>query len=153
VDGLSPRQQLEAIHQDVKKMIASYRECFWDVIAPELEKNRIFLRKYRELDAKQKSVIDNYFDRQLFPILTPLAVDNARPFPFITNKSLSFAVELTDPEYEEETVFARIKIPTNRPRWLEASRNEDGITLVSIDDVIRENVERLFPGMNVLSAN
>ncbi|TNE74335.1 polyphosphate kinase 1 [bacterium] len=153
VDGLTPRQQLRAIRQEVKKMISSYRECFLDVLIPEMEKQNIFFKKYLDLEPAQKQVIDEYFNRQLFPILTPLAVDNSRPFPFISNKSRSFAVELIDPNNPEETVFARIKVPSNRPRWLQAERTADSITLVSIDDVIKENVDRLFPGMEVLSAN
>lgn len=153
VDGLTPRQQLRAIRHYVKGMITSYRDCFLTVLIPELEKSNIFLKKYADLKPEQKQVIDEYFNRQLFPILTPLAVDKSRPFPFISNKSISFAVELRDPNNPDDTLFARIKVPSNRPRWLVAERNEESMTMVSIDEIIKENVDRLFPGMDVLSAN
>lgn len=153
VDGLTPRQQLKAIRTDVKEMINSYRECFLQVLVPELENHQIYFKKYQNLLPEQKQVIDEYFNRQLYPILTPLAVDRSRPFPFISNKSRSFAVELSDPNNPDETVFARIKVPSNRPRWLTAEKTADSVTLVSIDEVIKENVDRLFPGMEVLSAN
>jgi len=153
VDGLTPKQQLKDIRHEVKEMINSYRECFLSVLVPELEQHNIHFKKYNELIPQQKQVIDEYFNRQLYPILTPLAVDQSRPFPFISNKSRSFAVELRDPNNQDETVFARIKVPSNRPRWLTAEKTNDSITLVSIDEVIKENVDRLFPGMDVLSAN
>lgn len=153
VDGMRPTEQLKAIRQNVKKMIESYRSCFLDNLVPEMAKEGIRFVKYTELIPEQKRVMDEYFNRQLFPILTPLAVDKSRPFPFISNKSRSFAIELKDPTNSEETVFARIKIPSNRPRWLVADKNESSIILVSIDDLIKEHIDRLFPGMDVLSAN
>lgn len=153
IDGLTPREQLQAIRDEVKKMINEYRDCFRNSLVPEMHNQGIHFERYANLNPDQKQVIDEYFNRQLFPILTPLAVDKSRPFPFISNKSRSFAVELESPHLDEETVFARLKVPTNRPRWLVAQQTPESVTLVSIDDVIKENIDRLFPGMDVLSAN
>ena len=152
VDGMTPMDQLKAIRKDVKKMINSYRDTFFNNIIPELEEAGIHFRSYRQLKPEQKRTIDDYFNRQLYPILTPLGVDEAHPFPFISNKSRSFAIELYNPDINEH-FFARLKIPKNRPRWLVAEQTEERVILVNIDDVIKENVERLFPGMEVESAN
>lgn len=152
IDGKTPVEQLKNIRQEVKKMLTQYRECFFKDLIPELKKNHIHFLKYNELNAAQKSKIDHYFEKQLYPILTPLAVDQSHPFPQISNKSRSFAVELRDPVTGEE-LFARIKIPSNRPRWLTAEQTEKSVTLVEIDDVIRHNIERLFPGAELISAH
>lgn len=152
VDGMTPLDQLKAIRKDVKGMIRDYRDTFLNSIIPELGQEGIYFNTYKELKPDQKQTIDDYFNRQLYPILTPLGVDEAHPFPFISNKSRSFAIELYNPEINEH-FFARLKIPKNRPRWLVAEQTDSEITLVNIDDVIRENIERLFPGMEVESAH
>lgn len=152
IDGHTPSEQLKMIHEEVKKMIALLRGTFFDDIVPELNKTGIFFRQYSELNEKQCRTMDEYFDRQLYPILTPLVVDQSHPFPLISNKSRSFAVELHDP-VTGESLFARIKIPANRPRWLVASKTEKETNLILIDDLIREKVGRLFPGATVVSAN
>ena len=152
VDGMTPLDQLKVIRKQVKQMIRDYRDTFLNSIVGELEQVGVHFKTYKELKPDQKQTIDDYFNRQLYPILTPLGVDEAHPFPFISNKSRSFAIELYNPEVNEH-FFARLKIPKNRPRWLVAEQSEHEITLVNIDDVIRENIERLFPGMEVESAH
>lgn len=152
VDGMTPPSQLTAIRDDVKKMIQSYRDCFLYDLIPELRKQNIFIERYDDLNESQKRTIEHYFDSQLYPILTPLAVDQSHPFPLISNKSRSFAVELRQKGIDE-TLFARVKVPSNRPRWLEAENNYGKLVLVSIDEVIQAHIDRLFPGMEILSAN
>lgn len=151
-DGYTPHEQLKAIRADVKKMISTYRDCFLNKLVPELAAESIKFVRYADLNQSQRKGIDLYFNKQLYPILTPLAVDNAHPFPFISNQSRSLAVELED-AVDPEPLFARIKIPTNRPRWLIVSQNEKETVFVSLDDLIKENVHLLFPGMKVKSAN
>lgn len=152
IDGMTPLEQLEAIRTDVKKMINAYRTCFFDSLVPAMQKEGIHFKSYEELTASQKVTINTYFEKQLYPILTPLVVDHSHPFPLISNKSRSFAIELNNPETDER-IFARIKIPNNRPRWLIAEQTDKKTILVTIDDVIRNNVHRLFPGAEIQSAN
>lgn len=152
VDGKSPKEQLEAIREDVHRMIKTYRNCFFDDIFPALEQEGIQFKGYDQLNKAQQKVVDDYFEYQLYPILTPLVVDQSHPFPLISNKSLSFAVELFDPETREK-LFARIKVPSNRPRWLTAEQSDRHWVLISIDDVIKKHMHRLFPGAEILSAN
>ncbi len=150
VDGRNPEEQLMEIRKEVRKMIENYRECFLKELIPALDQAGIKIRKYHQLNPKQKQKADEYFDRLLYPIITPLAVDESHPFPFISNKSRSFAIQLRDP-VENVELFARIKIPANRPRWINV--DTDQMLLVSISDIIHAKMEALFPGLDVISAH
>ncbi len=153
VDGKTPEEQLRAVRAEVKQMIRSLRGTFFDLLVPAMEREGIRFMKYRDLPEPAKSKLDRYFDKQLYSILTPLVVDQSHPFPFISNKSRSFAVELRDRRTGEK-VYGRIKIPSNRPRWIKAMEEENGpLVLVPIEDLIRSKVDRLFPGADLLSAN
>jgi len=152
VDGKTPSEQLRAIRTDVKEMIKALRGTFFETLVPALGAHHIQFTTYGNLTPAQQQKMDAYFNRQLYPILTPLVVDQSHPFPLISNKSRSFAVELHDPK-QDEHVFARIKIPSNRPRWLTVDKENGHITLLLIDDLIRAKIDRLFPGATILSAN
>jgi polyphosphate kinase len=152
VDGMSPEDQLKAIRLDVTRMVEAYRDCFLNSIIPSLSKEGVHFKRYFELSLNQRKIIEEYFNRQLYPILTPLAVDKSHPFPLISNKSRSFAVELRQPQ-TGDILFARVKVPSNRQRWLIVEKEDHEITYVSIDDVIKAHIHQLFPGMEVLSAN
>lgn len=152
VDGMSPADQLKAVREEVKKMIETYRGCFFDDLMPKLADKGISIKLYQELTDHQKSISDRYFQKQIYPIVTPLAVDESHPFPFISNQSLSFAIELLNPKTKEK-MFARLKIPANRNRFVEVYRRGNKIVLVPIEDIIRQKIDQFFPGMKVLSAN
>ncbi len=152
IDGHTPEEQLKKIRSSVRKMIKSYRNCYFNDLLPQLRKEGIFIREYHELSDELKEKADHYFESQLYPIITPLAVDEAHPFPFISNKSRSLAVKLEHPDTGEEH-FARIKIPANRPRWIEIERSGEQLSLLSISDLIKNKIHSFFPGMKILSAH
>lgn len=152
IDGLTPYDQLKSVRSAVQTMIETYRSCFFDDLLPALNKKGIHIKYYRELSDYQKGICDRYFQKQVYPIITPLAVDESHPFPFISNKSLSFAVELRNPRTKEKT-FARVKIPSNRTRFVQVHRKANSVILVPIEDIIREKMEVFFPGMEILSAH
>jgi len=152
IDGLTPREQLSAIRKDVKKMISTYRSCYFDDLIPALAGEGIVIRKYKDLDDSLKQKADDYFEKQLYPIITPLAVDEAHPFPFISNKSRSLAIRLKNPATGEKH-FARIKIPSNRPRWIELEHKNEKVSLLSVSDLIIRKIGRFFHGMEVESAH
>lgn len=152
VDGMSAADQLTAIRYEVQSMIESYRGCFFDELLPKLEEVGISIKKYDELTEYQRKVSDRFFQKQIYPIITPLAVDESHPFPFISNQSLSFAIELQNPKTREKH-FARLKIPTNRPRFIKVHRRGNRIVLVPIEDLIASKIGTFFPGMKVLSAH
>jgi polyphosphate kinase len=133
-------------------MIKHYRSCYLNDLLPELQKNGILIKEYSELEKSLQKKADEYFEKQIYPIITPLAVDEAHPFPFISNKSRSLAIKLRNPE-NNELLFARIKIPANRPRWIELERTDKKVVLLSVKDLIKEKINRFFPGVEVLSAN
>ncbi len=152
VDGMSASDQLKAIRHEVLEMIEDYRSCFFNDLIPLLEEEGISIKHYNELTDYQKKVSDNFFLKQIYPIVTPLAVDESHPFPFISNQSLSFAVELQNPKNKEK-FFARVKIPANRPRFIKVHRRGNRIVLVPIEDLIETKIDAFFPGMKVLSAH
>lgn len=152
IDGRTPEQQLKEIRKSVKKFIKRYRNCYLQELIPALNKEGVYIKRYNELSDDLKDKADEYFKKQVYPIITPLAVDEAHPFPFISSKSRSLAVKLKNRK-NGETLFARIKIPANRPRWIVLNQKKQSITLLSVKDLIVEKIERFFPGMEVLSAH
>lgn len=152
VDGLTPSDQLKKVRKEVQKMLEAYRKCFFEDLLPKLENKGIQLNDYSELTDYQKGVCDRYFQKQIYPIITPLAVDESHPFPFISNKSLSFAVELRNPRTKEKT-FARVKIPSNRTRFVQVQKKRNNVVLVSVEEIIREKMDLFFPGMEIISAH
>ncbi len=152
VDGMSASDQLKAIRHKVLEMIESYRSCFFKDLVPALAEKGIHIKEYAELSDYQKRVSDRFFQKQIYPIVTPLAVDESHPFPFISNQSLSFAIELQNPKSKEK-FFARLKVPANRPRLIQVHRKGNKVILVPIEDLIRTKIDLFFPGMDVLSAH
>lgn len=152
VDGRTPEQQLKEIRKEVLKMIRAYRRCYFKKLLPQLEKEGVKIVLFKNLSDELKEEAVEYFESQLYPIITPLAVDEAHPFPFISNKSRSLAVKLKSPG-SDDIHFARIKIPSNRPRWIKLKSEKKQTVLVSISDIIIQMIERFFSGMEILSAN
>ena len=117
-DGMTPQEQLAAIRIEVKKLLKRYSKCWKEELLPDLLDAGIIIKKVEDLDKDQRNYVRKYFDNNIFPTLTPLAMDFAHPFPFISNLCLNLAVIVRDPENGEK--FARIKIPTDLlPRLVE----------------------------------
>lgn len=152
IDGRTPERQLKELRKDILKMIRAYRECYFKELLPKLETEGVYITKYEDLSGGLKDEAKEYFESQLYPIITPLAVDEAHPFPFISNKSRSLAVKLKKPG-ADESHFARIKIPSNRPRWITLKKAKQKRVLVSISDIITKKIGRFFPGMEIESAH
>lgn len=152
VDGLKPLEQIKKIRKQVKLMIKAYRSCFFDELIPPLKEHGVYFKSYDELTKKEKNKVDHYFKTQLFPILTPLVVDQSHPFPFISNKSRSFAIEIQQND-TDECIFARVKIPNNRPRWFIVTETKKQCVLVNTDEIILAHIYSLFPGATVKSAH
>ena len=146
VDGMSPQEQLEAIDHVAREQLALQRRCF-DELLEQLSANGIRLVGVTDLTAREWGSLDEYFESQVFPVLTPLAVDPGHPFPYISNLSLSLAVEIRDPETGEDH-FARVKVPKSLPRWVPIIGRPTHF--VPLEEVIGANLGALFPGMEVL---
>jgi polyphosphate kinase len=157
-DGRTPAEQLEAITQKLRPLVAKQHQHFEEVLRVEMKNNGIYLLDYLDLDSEQKNYVENYFEEKIFPVLTPLAIDPSHPFPHISNLSLNLAVVIKDPETEEE-LFARIKVPKVLPRFVsfpnelyKKTRHKQQQVIwtgVPLEQVIAHNLESLFPGMNI----
>ncbi|MFM9160327.1 MAG: polyphosphate kinase 1, partial [Dolichospermum sp.] len=152
--GRTPQKQLDDIRSHLKPQLKKHNAEFEEVLRPLLTQKGIYILDYIELNQKQRNHLDNYFQEQVFPVLTPLAVDPSHPFPHISNLSLNLAVVVKNPETEEE-FFARVKVPKVLPRFLpippELATQEDYKTIhwtgVPLEQAIAHNLESLFPGM------
>jgi polyphosphate kinase len=145
-DGLAPSEVLEQISETVRKQDRRHAREFTEKIRPALAEHGIRIVSCEECGAPA-STIERRFREEIFPVLTPLAIGPGRPFPYISNLSLSLIVRLRDPDLEHE-VFARVKVPKEvLPRFIEISKN----VFVSLEDVIAEHLDALFPGMEIVS--
>ena len=155
-DGLSAIEQLVRIRALVVRLTQAAVSLWLNELQPELAKNEIRVRSYSELSAAQREWARAYFRRSVFPVLTPLAVDPVHPFPFLSNLSLSLAVEAENPVTAERR-FARIKVPESLPRFVliapqaeEPPRSSEGSDYVALEELIAGNLADLFPGVNVV---
>jgi polyphosphate kinase len=148
-DGLSPGEQLEAIRVRVADLIEKQQKVLHDELLPDLQHHGVRLVRLDELSADEFQKIDEFFEAQVFPVLTPLAVDPSHPFPYISNLSLSLAVQLRHPETGAEE-FARVKVPRSLPRWVPTGVEH---RFVPLEQLIAGNLSALFPGMEVVSSN
>jgi polyphosphate kinase len=145
-DGLSPPQALAGIAERVTELDRRHARQFTNVVRPELAERGIRIVSCEESEAPGE-LIERHFREQIFPVLTPLAIGPGRPFPYISNLSLSLIVRLHDPDLDHE-VFARVKVPKEViPRFVEISPN----TFIPLEDIIARHLDALFPGLDILS--
>jgi polyphosphate kinase len=155
-DGRTPQQQLDDVSARLRPLVAKQHEQFEKVLRPQLANHGIYILNYIDLTEKQRNYLDKYYQEQVFPVITPLAVDPSHPFPYISNLSLNLAVVVKNPETEEE-LFARVKVPTVLPRFLALPQDlgiqENGKpavwTGIPLEQAIAHNLDSLFPGMNI----
>jgi polyphosphate kinase len=147
-DSRTPRQQLAEIHATIRPLLARQRRLFNEELLPALRQHGLEILAWDELRPSERRHLSDEFRKKLFPILTPLAVDPAHPFPFISNLSLSLAVSVKEPG-EPEPRFARIKVPYILPRWLQVPNT---LRYVPLEEVIAHNLDRLFQGMEVVES-
>jgi polyphosphate kinase len=146
-DGLDPLEQLRAIRARVEPMVARQATVFTREVAPALEENGVRFCNWEDLSRADRAHLEEVFEERVFPVLTPLAVDPAHPFPYISNLSLNLAVVVRDPTTGEER-FARVKVPPLLPRFLVLP---DGERFVPLEQVIAAHLDSLFPGMETVA--
>jgi len=162
-DGMTPAEQLAAIRGELLPELERQYDCWHNDLLPNLRKAGIRVLRYGELKSKQRTLLRRYFEREIFPVLTPLAVDRGHPFPHISNLSLNLAVLVNDPAQGKR--FARLKVPGVFPRLLrvpseEAAGGYPGLglaqavsnTFVWMEEVVAANLDVLFPGMEIVAA-
>ncbi|MDB4870766.1 MAG: Polyphosphate kinase, partial [Gemmatimonadales bacterium] len=144
-DGLTPAQQLDAITERVADLMEQQRQCLYDVLLPELKEHGIEIASISDLDETELQRINAFFENQIFPVLTPLAVDPGHPFPYISNLSISIAVQVYDPA-SGAARLARVKVPKSLPRWVPFGKDNH---FVPLEQVIGAHLDALFPGMEI----
>ena len=157
LDGLTPQEQLNIINEKVKNLTSIQENFVNNELRKELENSGIFIKQYKNLSKDQQIWCDNYFLSSIFPLLTPLVVDPAHPFPFISNLSLNLAALITDSE-SSKNQFVRVKIPTKSigrfvqiPNEIIRTNNRKDHYFITVEDLIGNNLDRLFNGMKCIS--
>lgn len=149
-DRSSLRNQLEVINERAADLVTRHSACFAEEVRPKLQAEGIELVSWAELDAPERERLRTFFREQVFPVLTPLAVDPAHPFPYISSRSLNLAVVLRDPEDSSGELFARIKVPNNVPRFVTVQNDSRGVRFLPIEQLIAVHLDQLFSGMKIL---
>jgi polyphosphate kinase len=159
-DAMKPSDQLEAIRTKIIELLANAHHYLKTTLLPELKANDIHIIEYGDLTQEQRKQVKHYFKQNIFPVLTPLAFDPGHPFPHISNLSLNLAVLIRDQAGLER--FARVKIPDSLPQLLPVDQLEPGMshaasgkhqTFIWLDDLVRANLDALFPGMTVVESH
>ncbi|MDT7791517.1 MAG: polyphosphate kinase [Mycobacterium sp.] len=151
-DGLSPREQLRRISERTQQIASRHAHEFLDSVRPALADEGIVIMTWAELDDAERGRLSTYFQEQVFPVLTPLAVDPAHPFPFVSGLSLNLAITVKHPD-DGGQHFARIKVPDNVDRFVELDRREgsnDVVRFLPMEELIAAFLPVLFPGLEIV---
>ena len=158
IDGYTPAEQLEKIRTMVLQQLTQRNKCFYSDLLPALKGEGIEFLRVAELSATKQRALSNYFRKEIYPVLTPLAFDTGHPFPFMSNLSLNLAIELEDEECGS-LKFARVKVPSILPRLLQLNdikgfNDDDGIIrFIWLEDLIENNLAHLFPKMKITKSH
>jgi polyphosphate kinase len=144
-DGTTPLDEQAAINKRVAELLAVQSKCLYGDLLPAMAKKGIKLLGMDDLSKEEWQTLDAFFEAQVFPVLTPLVIDPGHPFPYISNLSLSLAVQIYDPVGKTER-FARVKVPKSLPRWIPVGR---AFHFVPLEQLIGANLGALFPGMEI----
>ncbi|WP_163551237.1 RNA degradosome polyphosphate kinase [Candidatus Frankia alpina] len=163
-DGLSAREQLDLVSRAAAQLTERHSRCFTAEVVPSLAHAGISIRSWSQLSETQQEQLHRYFHQQIFPVLTPLAVDPAHPFPYISGLSLNLAVHVRDPGGQADR-FARVKVPQNVPRLVPVEVDPsvdfpvagptppESACFVPLEEVIAAHLDQLFPGMEVIDSH
>lgn len=153
--GRTPRQELDDLSVKVRDIVKEQYKCIMGEIFPALEKAGIFIQSYEDLEADEQKRLNAYFEEQIFPILTPFAVDAGHPFPFLGNLRLNIMVVFKEQvKLESKTkatrAYAFVEVPSVLPRLIPVkNENKKGQCFVILETLVRKNINRLFPGMEI----
>ncbi|TFV60402.1 RNA degradosome polyphosphate kinase [Mycobacterium sp. PS03-16] len=148
-DDLSPREQLRRISERTQQIASRHARVFLDSVRPALGDQGIVIVTWAELDDAERARLSTYFHEQVFPVLTPLAVDPAHPFPFVSGLSLNLAITVRQPE-DGGQHFARIKVPDNVDRFVELGATDATVRFLPMEELIAAFLPVLFPGLEIV---
>ena len=148
-DGLSPREQLRRINERTQQIANRCAHVFLDSVRPALADEGILIVTWLELDDDERGRLSTYFHEQVFPVLTPLAVDPSHPFPFVSGLSLNLAITVKLPD-DGGQHFARVKVPDNVDRFVELDSREGALRFLPMEELIAAFLPVLFPGLDIV---
>ena len=154
IAGMTPEVQLDAISVKTHDLVNTQYTTYNRSLKPMLKQNHvIIIDSFEELSSAQEKYVDQYFMQDVYPVLTPMAVDSSRPFPLIRNKSLNIGALISDKADESEYDFATVQVPSVLPRFIEiTSENREDRTLMLLEQVIEKNIQKLFLNYKVICA-
>jgi polyphosphate kinase len=148
--GRTIRQQLDEIGEKVQGLVAEQYRCIMEEVLPRLKKVRIFFHRIDELDKKERKRLEEYFEAQVFPILTPLAVDAGHPFPFLANLRLNLMAVFREASgIKVPQAYAFVEVPSILARLVPVQADMEGYHFILLEDLIREHIHSLFTGMEI----
>ena len=148
--GMTVRRQLDEIAEKVRTLVTEQYGYIMGMILPRLKKVGVFLHRIDELDKKERKRLEEYFEAQVFPILTPLAVDAGHPFPFLANLRLNLMTVFKEARgIKVPQAYAFVEVPSILPRLVPVNADMEGYHFILLEDIIREHIQRLFPGMEI----
>lgn len=155
IAGLKPSEQLEKISEKTHELVNLQYSTYNRSILPALKQNGLkVIASHEELDEEQGAYVDRYFEENVYPVLTPMAVDSSRPFPLIRNKSLNIAALLQKKNGEEDLEFAMVQVPSVLSRIISVpSGEEGGKAVILLEQIIERNIGRLFLNYHVITAH
>ena len=145
--GYTPRELLKIVLERTQELVKIQAERFRDVIVPELAEHGIEFLKIEQLSQDEREHLKDYYNKRIFPVLTPLVVDPSHPFPYISGLSLNIGINIESAD-DYDISFARVKVPSNLPRFIRTSDTAK-IRFVLIDELIAEHLSELFPGVTL----
>ena len=153
--GLTPKEQLKCIASITKQLVSRQMKIYKELIEKQLPKCGISLVKYGELSSAQKKEMQKLFEEEIFPVLTPIAVDAYRPFPILLSKTMNILVMIEDNQDDivEQNKIAIVQVPSVLKRFIQVSTEDESFVAVLLEDVIIEHVSKLFHGYHVKHAN
>ena len=155
IDGLSPREQLKRAFAEIGKLVKAQHKCWHELLVPALAREKITFKTGDQLNAAEQAWVQDYFTKQVFPVLTPLAIDQSHPFPEIGNKTLNVIVSLDNPDTPEaENHLAILPVPRILPRLVQVTPDQSGAQIfIFLSEIIKLCAGALFPGYRINSAH
>ena len=155
IAGMTPQEQLNALNEATHELVALQYSTYSRSLLPLLEKNGLHvIQAHEDLSKSEKAYIDRYFKDNIYPVLTPMAVDSSRPFPLIRNKSLNLGALVKKKGEEEELEFATVQVPSVLPRIIEIPTGEEGKRkVILLEEVIEKNMDQLFLNYDIVCAH
>lgn len=155
IAGLTPKEQLEAISQGTHELVDAQYNTYNRSILPALKRQGLkIITQYENLTKEQSEYVDHFFRQEVYPVLTPMAVDSSRPFPLIRNKTLNIAALLVDKKQKDTIDFATVQVPSVLPRVVHVPSETEGETaVILLEQVIEKNIQKLFLNYKVVAAS